>query len=174
LKPNPKTKDKSLRGLLQKITGLGVREAKIIDPRTVETAPWVRWKCQFGCGGYNSSLMCPPHSPTPEQTRKVLDSYKRAILFEAGRLDAKELAVKIERETFLSGYYKAFGLGAGPCRLCNSCAFEKGCRHPDEARPAMEACGINVFATVRKHGFTINVVKTYKAPQHYFGLVLIE
>jgi hypothetical protein len=38
----------------------------------------------------------------------------------------------------------------------------------------MEACGIDVFATVRKHGFTINVLKSYKAPQHYFGLVLIE
>jgi predicted metal-binding protein len=80
----------------------------------------------------------------------------------------------MEREIFLSGHYKALGLGAGPCRLCNTCAFGKGCRHPDEARPAMEACGIDVFATVRKHGFNINVVKTYSDPQHYFGLVLIE
>jgi predicted metal-binding protein len=169
-----KVKDKSRRGFLQKITDLGVREANIIDPKTVETASWVRWKCRFGCGGYNSSLMCPPHSPTPEETRKVLDSYKWAILFEAGRLDTKEVATKMEPEVFLSGYYKALGLGAGPCRLCSSCAFDEGCRHPDEARPAMEACGIDVFATVRKHGFTINVVKTYKDPQHYFGLILIE
>ncbi|MCX5919582.1 MAG: DUF2284 domain-containing protein [Deltaproteobacteria bacterium] len=112
MKPNPKTKDKILRGFLKKIVSIGAREAKIIDPKTVETAPWVRWKCQFGCGGYRSSLMCPPHSPTPEETRKVLDSYKRAILFEAGRLDTKEIAVKMEREAFLSGYYKAFGLAS--------------------------------------------------------------
>jgi predicted metal-binding protein len=52
--------------------------------------------------------------------------------------------------------------------------MEKGCRHPEEARPAMEACGIDVFATVRKHGFTINVVKEVTDPQHYFGLVLFE
>jgi hypothetical protein len=38
----------------------------------------------------------------------------------------------------------------------------------------MEACGIDVFATARKHGFTINVVRTSKDPQHYFGLVLVE
>ena len=172
MKPIPK--EIFLRGFLQKIMDIGAREAKIIDPKTVETAPWVRWKCQFGCGGYNSSLMCPPHAPTPEETRKVLDSYKKALLFEAGRLDTKEIAVKMEREAFLSGYYKAFGLGAGPCRLCDSCSFDQGCRHPDEARAAMEACGIDVFATVRKHGFTIQVVKTYNNPQHYFGLVLIE
>jgi predicted metal-binding protein len=174
MKQVPKVKGKNLRGFLQKITELGVREARIIDPKTVETAPWVRWKCQFGCGGYNSSLMCPPHSPTPEETRETLDSYKYAIMFEAGRLDAKEIATKMEREAFLSGHYKAFGLGAGPCRLCNSCAFDRGCRHPDEARPAMEACGIDVFATARKHGFTINVVRTPRDPQHYFGLVLVE
>ena len=45
---------------------------------------------------------------------------------------------------------------------------------PEEARPAMEACGIDVFATARRHGFTIEVVRDYKEPQHYFGLVLVE
>ena len=167
-------KAKSMQGFLQKFIELGVREARIIDPKTVETASWVRWKCQFGCGGYNSSLTCPPHSPTPEETRKVLDSYICATLFEGGRLDTKEIATKMEREIFLSGYYKALGLGSGPCRLCASCAFGEGCRHPDEARPAMEACGIDVFATARKHGFAINVVKSHKDPQHYFGLILID
>jgi predicted metal-binding protein len=174
VKQIPKAKAKSMQGFLQKFIDRGVREARIIDPKTVETASWVRWKCQFGCGGYNSSLMCPPHSPTPEETQKVLDSYICAILFEGARLDTKEIATKMEREIFLSGYYKSLGLGAGPCRLCASCAFGEGCRHPDEARPSMEACGIDVFATARKHGFTINVVKSHKDPQHYFGLILIE
>jgi predicted metal-binding protein len=174
MKKTSKTKDKSMRGFLQKVIDLGVRDAKIIDPKTVVTAPWVRWKCQFGCGGYSSSLMCPPHAPMPEETRRVLNSYRKAILFESGGLDTKEIAAKMEREIFLSGYYKALGLGAGPCRLCRSCAFDEGCRHPEEARPSLEACGIDVFATVRKQGFVIDVVKTYKDPQHYFGLILIE
>jgi hypothetical protein len=38
----------------------------------------------------------------------------------------------------------------------------------------MEACGIDVYATVRRHGFTIDVVCNHNDPQHYFGLVLIE
>jgi predicted metal-binding protein len=152
----------------------GARRAKIIRPADVFTGSWVRWKCQFGCGGYNSSRMCPPHTPTPEQTRQMLDEYSHGILFEAPRNTTKKIAVKLEREVFLAGYYKALGLGSGPCPLCKECAFEEGCRHPDEARPAMEACGINVFATVRKHRFTIDVVRSHKDPQHYFGLVLIE
>ncbi len=152
---------------------LGAISAKVVSPRDVVTGSWVRWKCQFGCGGYNSSLMCPPHSPTPEQTRRMLDDYSQAILFEGPGGKIKQIAVALEREVFLSGHYKAFGLGSGPCRLCPVCAFAEGCRHPQKARPSMEACGIDVFATVRRHGFTIDVVRTRDDPQHYFGLVLI-
>lgn len=79
----------------------------------------------------------------------------------------------MEREISLAGYYKTLGFGGGPCRLCHHCALEKGCRHAEEARPAMEACGMDVFATARRHGFTINVLKKYQELQHYFGLVLI-
>jgi len=152
----------------------GALGAKVIDPATVATGEWVRWKCQFGCGGYGSSLVCPPHTPTPSQTRRLLDGYRRAVLFESPPGRAKELAAALERELFLAGCYKALGLGAGPCYLCRACAFDKGCRHPDEARPSMEACGIDVFATARRHGFTIDVVRTRRDPQHYFGFVLID
>jgi len=162
------------RRLIEMARGLGALGAKIISPATVETAQWVRWKCQFGCGGFGSSLCCPPHSPTPDRTRVLLDGYKQAILFESPRGETKKIAVTLERELFLAGYYKAFGLGAGPCRLCPECGFEEGCRYPQEARPAMEATGIDVFATVRKHGFTIDVVRDYDCPQHYFGLVLVD
>ena len=38
---------------LEKYIGLavkaGVSHAKVIHPRTVVTARWVRWKCQYGC-----------------------------------------------------------------------------------------------------------------------------
>ena len=153
---------------------MGAIAAKTISPGNVATGHWVRWKCQFGCGCYNSSLMCQPHSPTPERTRAMLDEYSRAILFEALPHKAKPIAAALEREIFLAGHYKALGLGSGPCHLCKTCAFGEGCRHPDQARPSMEACGIDVFATVRKHGFAIEVVRTHGDPQHYFGLVLIE
>ena len=160
--------------LKQMTMGLRAIKAKVISPATVQTARWVRWKCQFGCGGFGTSLVCPPHTPNPADTRLMLDEYKRAVLFEAPPGKAKKIATALERKLFLAGYYKALGLGAGPCSLCDSCAFEEGCCHPSQARPSMEACGIDVFATVRRHGFTIDVVRTRKAPQHYFGLVLVE
>ncbi len=153
---------------------LGAKKAKIVVPRRVVTGYWVRWKCCYGCTGYQSNLMCPPYTPTPDKTREMLDQYKRALLFEADRGQPKKIAVALEKRLFLQGFYKAFGLGAGPCKLCKACAFEEGCRHPELARPALESCGIDVFATARRHGFTINVVRDYDDIQHYFGLVLID
>ena len=152
----------------------GALGAKLVPPKSVETGEWVRWKCQFGCGGFGSSLVCPPHTPTPGETRKMLDGYERAILLESPLGETKKIAADLERELFLAGHYKALGLGAGPCQLCDTCAFDEGCRHPCEARPSMEACGIDVYATARKHAFTINVVRTPEDPQHHFGLVLID
>ncbi len=164
----------AVRRLAEMAVELGALAAKPVSPADVETGEWVRWKCQFGCGGFGSSRVCPPHTPTPDRTRKMLDGYKRAILFESPPGKAKQIAADLERRLFLGGYYKAFGLGAGPCDLCETCRFEKGCTHPRRARPAMEAVGIDVYATARKHGFTINVVRTRQDEQHYFGLVLVE
>jgi len=152
----------------------GALGAKLIAPATVETAHWVRWKCQFGCGGFGSSLVCPPHSPTPDETRKMLDEYKRAVLFESPSGKTKKIAAALEREFFLAGHYKALGLGSGPCLLCDECAFDEGCRHPDDARPSMEACGIDVYATVRANGMPIHVLCSEDEQGDYYGLVLVD
>ncbi|HAA86550.1 MAG TPA: hypothetical protein DCE14_09440, partial [Kosmotogaceae bacterium] len=54
----------------------GIRNAKTISPSSIVTAEWVRLKCQYGCDGYGRSLTCPPFSPEPSTTRKILDEYE--------------------------------------------------------------------------------------------------
>ena len=73
-----------------------------------------------------------------------------------------------------SGDYKALAYACGPCHLCDECDLEGACRHPRRSRPAMEACGIDVFATARAAGFPIDVVTSRDCPQNYYGLVLVE
>ena len=154
---------------------LGAKDAKIVAAKDVFTAQWTRLKCQFGCGGYGSSSMCPPHSPSPEETRKVLDGYESALLVHFGdsNSDVSEVIVELERKVFLSGFYKALGLGAGPCELCSACDFDD-CKYPEKARPSMEASGIDVFKTARKAGFPIEVLTSTRREGNYYGLVLIE
>jgi predicted metal-binding protein len=154
----------------------GVKDARIISPSDVVTAAWVRLKCQFGCDGYGQCLVCPPFTPTPRQMRKVLDCYRRAMLmhFEP-QAKVKTVIADLERDIFLSGAWKAFGLGAGPCYFCRMCAVEeKQCRHPDLARPSMEACGIDVYSTAKKAGFPIEVVRTRRQCPNYYGLILVD
>lgn len=161
--------------LVQRAVELGARDAKLIPTSQVFTGEWVRLKCQFGCGAYGSNRNCPPHAPTPERTRRILDEYRTAILVHGGRTtDIRALVVRLEREVFLAGYYKAFAYACGPCHLCEKCNLEGACRHEDESRPAMEACGIDVFATARAAGLPIAVVTSHDCAQNYYGLVLVE
>lgn len=172
--PSMKAARSRYEPFLKRIVDLGAKEAKVIQPLTVVTADWVRLKCQFGCDGYGSSLCCPPKSPTPEQTRRTLDGYQAAVLAHFGAEGhVTNSMATLEREVFLQGYHKALALGAGPCNLCRSCP-EEGCKHPDKARPSMEACGIDVFSTARNNGYPIQVVLDESSEQNYYGLLLIE
>jgi predicted metal-binding protein len=161
---------------------LGANDAKIIKIDSIVTAAWVRWKCRYGCGGYGNSLCCPPNSPTYSETRELVDCYKNALLvhFTHDPENATEdptdptiVVTTLEREIFLAGYYKAFALGAGPCRLCAECTM-KECRHAEIARPSMESCGIDVFSTVWNNGYHIEVLKDRPYKMNRFGLILIE
>jgi predicted metal-binding protein len=152
---------------------LGAKDAKVIPAKSIVAAEWVRMKCRFGCGGYGGCLTCPPDSPAPDETRRMLGFYTKALLVQGGgHTGIRELVVKLEREIFLDGYFKAFGMGAGPCELCRTCA--KTCRHPYDTRPSLEACGIDVFTTVRANGFPIKVLRDTGCTGHYYGIVLIE
>ena len=164
----------------EEVLGLGVDGAKVVDPRSVVTAEWVRMKCQFGCPGFGMSRCCPPHTPAPELTRKVVDSYQKAILVHR-RLPKgektklfNETIVKLEIKIFLDGCYKAWSMGSGPCRLCKECDPTTPCKHGLEARPSMEACGIDVFKTARDNGFPIEVIRAREEERNIFGLILVE
>ena len=158
---------------IEHLVALGAAEAVAVDPRAVPTAEWVRWKCQYGCGGYGRRLGCPPHSPTPTQTLALLDGYTVGVLAHfAGELRPSGVMVAAEREAFLDGHHKAFALGEGPCRLCEACNLER-CAHPAQARPSMEACGIDVFATARAAGFPIHTLRERGDVHNLYGLLLI-
>ena len=114
---------KSLEMFCREALELGFSGAKPIDPYSIITAEWVRMKCQYGCRRFGMSHCCPPKTPTPDLTRKVIDSYQKAILLhqrlgkgEKGK-DFKAMIVRLEKEIFLDGYYKVWSMGAGPCRL---------------------------------------------------------
>lgn len=154
----------------------GARIAKIVPIDTIVVAPWVQWKCRFGCPRHGKSKTCPPFAPDHAETKRILDSYSSSLLIE-GEPPSKQfngMVVEIENKANLLGYYKAFAMVAGPCPICNECDVTKPCSFPSLARPSMEACGIDVFQTVRNNGLSVQFLKHKGEYVRYFGLVMIE
>ncbi|MCR3884067.1 DUF2284 domain-containing protein [Methanotrichaceae archaeon M04Ac] len=174
-----------------------------ISARDVVVADWVRLKCRYGCKAYGKHLGCPPYSPTPEETRKILSEYRVGIIarFEASPDPevapqhlhhhlwesinrVHEMIFQLERRAFLAGYYKAFGFNALPCTFCATCIPEekemadpldaRNCRHKEKVRPSMEACGIDVFKTLEVAGLGLSVLDSYSEGFALFGLVLLD
>jgi predicted metal-binding protein len=167
--------DEDLKQFAELAVRMGAVDAKVIDPKSIVVKDWVRLKCQYGCGNYGKSLTCPPYSPTPEQTRKTLKGYSHAILMRVPdeSTAAHDMIAKLERHVFLSGHHSAFGLVAGPCDRCEKCNLQH-CVYPRLARPSLESSGIDVYATARKNGFHIEVLKTRRQKPTYFGLLLVQ
>lgn len=156
-----------------------------VNPSNIKTAHWVRLKCQYGCKNFGKRLTCPPYSPSPDETRKVLDEYSVAFLIKyegflgfdsyppkvlkesihSLSLHVCDAVTAMERHAFLSGYYKAYSYGAHKCVRCPDCVLNGGddrgaCRFATIARPSLEAAGIDVFKTAELAGLSIAISPT--------------
>jgi len=166
---------KILEELKDYALSLGASRAAVLPASalTVKTSAWA--KCFIpGCKFYGSSIMCPPHNPlTPDITRQIVREYGHGLLFGlevavedfvgpdwrqrhlAAERRHKEMVALIEGRAFHEGYPLALGFAAGECSLClpdKKCAVLEGseCVHPLRARPAMEACGFDVFSIAQR------------------------
>ena len=159
---------------LEMLRNGGADLAILIEPKTIVTAAWTIYKCQFGCKIYGKSHCCPPKVPTWKQTQEMIDCYSQAILFRYHEMSlVTPLAVQAARELFLDDYYKVICFGSGPCKKCKNCNPDS-CNFPGATVPAMEACGIDVFATVRANGIEIHTLKERGEIQNHFGLILTD
>lgn len=161
--------------LIKKAVELGCKQAIIIHTSTIAVGRWVQLKCKYGCEEYGKKLTCPPHSPSHEEMREILGEYSKALLLH-GHLSwqMRYITAEIEKMAFSIGFYKAFGLGAGPCKLCENCVTTTTCIRTMEARPSMEACGIDVYQTVRNHNLKIETLKNSSEEVNIYGMILLE
>jgi predicted metal-binding protein len=182
-------------------------DLKLIPIEMIVVSDWVRLKCRYGCDNYGNRLGCPPFSPTPQEMRAILSEYRNAVLarFEAkpdpkltikhgsrilsnSALKMQRTVAELERAAFLAGCYKAFGMSAMPCNLCETCVIEEmhkkdqpifdldcmKCKNKEIMRPSMEACGIDVFKTLQNAGYKPHVLKEGKEMVELFGLILLD
>ncbi len=152
----------------------GALEATRIPIEKVVIDERVYYKCLYGCPNYSTSKMCPPNTPHPRDFERALRKHQWGILVKTRPQDITEIVVAVEREAFLLGHYLALGLKGGSCWLCSECtAPEEPCRYPEKARPAMEALGIDVFATLKNAGINASIKKSGEEEWFFHGLILV-
>jgi predicted metal-binding protein len=61
---------------------LGASEAKVIPANEIIVENRVVLKCRVGCKHYGKTLMCPPHSLSVDEFRKVLSEYSYALVLK--------------------------------------------------------------------------------------------
>ncbi len=183
---------------------LGADRAAIVPASELVIRESARAKCFIpACKFYGSSIMCSPHNPlTPEVTRRIVAEYDFGVLLQleaevddfAGRewrtrhlpteLKHKEIVARLEGAAFNLGFPLAMGFAAGECSLClprKPCRVLSGgeCTHPLQARPAMEACGFDVFAIAERVGWKLVPIGHTTDPKavpcaSLIGLVLVD
>jgi predicted metal-binding protein len=141
----------------------------------------------FGCESYGKLGTCPPSVPSIEECRQLFLEYEHILIIhlavqlknpddrhEWGRKKGKEL-LSVEREVFLSGKHKAFLVSFSSCDLCKECTGNRDdCKNKKTARPAVDGLGVDVFETVRRAGFPIEVLKDYDKEMNRYALLLVE
>jgi len=177
----------SLKKLEERFKGDGYEDFKWIDPKKIVVAQWVRMKCMFGCKNYGKCGTCPPNTPSVSECHDLFLDYKTGVVFHFRKMvkkpedrfawtrDVNARLLKLEGEIFLAGYYKTFLLFMDSCNLCESCpGIRQLCKNPKMARPTPESMAIDVFATVRKIGFPIDVLCDYSQEMNRYAFLLID
>jgi len=83
--------------------------------------------------------------------------------------------VKLEREVFLAGYERAFMLFMDSCCFCKECTGVRvTCKEPRMARPAPEAMAVDVYSTVRRFEFPINVRTDYDQKMDRYSFLMVH
>lgn len=134
------------------------------------------------CGAYGRYWVCPPDCGDVEKLMDKVRSCDFALLYQTvgtledsfdieGMARAKQDYTRVNQRLLRIFPHAAMHLGAGGCSLCEHCTRPEGkpCRHPDNALISMEACGIDVYNTVKDTPLKyINGQNTVT----YFGMVL--
>ncbi len=165
----------------------GFTDFRWIDPKEIVLGQWVRMKCLYGCVEYGRTATCPPHTPSVGECERFFREYRRAAVFhfektverpEDRHVWSRKLnlaLLKLEQEIFLAGFVKAFLLYLDSCNICPECSGDRaGCRNPKQARPTPDALAVDVYTTVRKLGYPIEVLSDYKQAMNRYAFLMVD
>lgn len=148
----------------------GIAVCRDVDPRLLRPEERIRALCREDkCGNWRKHHMCPPLLGDLRRAHELLERYAHGVLLQWSReLDAKHdragverskvdfhrLILAVEEGLRARGFGGAFGLIGGSCGLCAPCTAARGepCPLPHEARPSLEALGVDLLSLLARLG----------------------
>ena len=173
---------KTLEAIFKKY---GFTDFQWIYPKDIVVSQWVRMKCMFGCPDYGKNATCPPNVPSVDECRAFFQEYDAGVIFhiakqveksedrQAWPKEANEMFYKLEREVFLSGCFKVFLLNVASCSICKDCSRSQ-CLNPTKSRPTAEAFAVDIYTTVRQHGFPVDVLTEHCQTMNRYAILMVE
>jgi len=165
----------------------GFEDYKWISGKDIKVAQWVRFKCMYGCSFYGEKSTCPPNVPDVSCCREFFSEFSHAVVFHIKKQVENEDQVsawcktinnklsKLEKEVFITGFYKAFVLYIDACNLCTECANDRtNCKNKKIVRPCTEALAVDVYGTARSIGYPIKVLSEITEEMNRYAILLIE
>ena len=165
----------------------GFTDFRWLDPREIVIAEWVRMKCLYGCPDYGKNAACPPNAPPVDACARFFREYKRAVVFHFAKTVEKPEdrhawsrkinrdLLKIEEEVFKAGFVMAFLLPMDSCNYCADCpGVRTDCKELKLSRPSPDALAMDVYSTVRKIGYPIEVLPDYGQEMNRYAFLLVD
>jgi predicted metal-binding protein len=164
----------------------GYDDFKWISGKDVVISQWPRFKCMYGCSSYGKKGSCPPSVPSVADCREFFSEYEHiAVIHFQKKLnqpeDRKEYSrktnarlLKLEKAAFLAGHQKRFCCSwtSAGCEECPGTRSE--CKNLQLSRPCPEGLVVDVFSTVRKLGFPIEVLTDYRQAMNRYSFLMVE
>jgi predicted metal-binding protein len=107
--------------------------------------------------------------------RRICEELEESTKTREWQLKLHRVVNQLEAIAFKEGFRFAAGLIGGDCSLCPECVMPhsgESCRRPFEARPSMEAMGIDVLKTCENAGLPLSLSSKKKV--RWTGLVLLH
>lgn len=152
---------------IKKALDLGFSQAAALDIATLTPRQDVRDMCAADkCRAYGKNWTCPPHCGSLAECAEKIQSYHHGILLQTvgalekaidtqgyRRAEQRHLALLTRfAHQVRQVHPNALCLGAGGCRVCETCAYPEPCRFPEKACSSMEAYGLFVTQVCRDNG----------------------
>jgi len=161
--------------LIDQAMELGADDCMVFHVSDLAFDPRTLLKCLGGCPYY---LHYCPMARDPQMAKalkEIAQAYSWGVLIRTHDLAVgQDITLAVERTAFLDGY--TFAAACTECAICEVCSIEdeRPCIDITKLRMPFYAMGIDVYKTVRKLGWELNVLQSKDEIQSNITAVFVE